>query len=121
MTHPSPGHALQAHNQFLALPTGLVPTASHNWKLQLQQDNDRTHRPFTPLAWARHCLGLNLVSALSSHVHRALAVVRRKARTPRTRPLHVLGNQYFTTQPYNILDPCPGFLRVETESPSLGD
>ena len=113
-------HAQQAYTQYTALPTGLVTTASYHWKTARQPSTDPASCPFTPLSWTRHCLALNLVTALADHAHRSLTLVRRSARV-QTKAKHkskVLGPSFFSAVPYTILDPCPGFLRVEN-SPSM--
>ena len=68
-------------------------------------------RAFTPTRWASQCLGLNLVTALATHLTTSLSKIDAAQSQSLTRS-RVIGFSFRTSRPSPILDPCPGFLAV---------
>ena len=103
--------ATLAYRQYQSLPKGILNLATSNWKATRSKTLDSQAKAFTPTVWARQSLGLNLVSALATHLHRALHKINQasaKAVTTRTRALGIPFRPFHASTPYTILDPCPG-------------
>jgi hypothetical protein len=52
------------------IPSGILPTATHNWQLGSPKSSrfGRTYHTYTPTQWATQALALNLTKALSHHI-----------------------------------------------------
>jgi hypothetical protein len=69
-THP---HANTAYSALLKAPAHLLAHANKEWALSAVSRFGETHHTATPQRWATQCLGLNLSTALSTHVLRAIS------------------------------------------------
>ena len=111
-------HANLAYQQYKSLPTGILNLATSNWIKSCPKTLDPEIKAFTPTKWARQSLGLNLVTALAKHLHRALHKVRQASAQATHTRTRALGIPFRASTPHTILDPCPGFLQV-TPSPPI--
>ena len=96
---------------YKSLPGSLLPRATSNW-LQGKPTLDPLIRAFTPTRWASQCLGLNLVTALATHLTTSLSKIDAAQSRSFTTRSRVIGSSFRTSRPSTILDPCPGFLAV---------
>lgn len=112
-THISFAHPHAHRNCCLckSLPGSLLPRATSNW-LKSKPTLDSLVRAFTPTGWASQCLGLNPVTALSTHLNVSPSKISAAQSQSLTTRSHVIGLPFRTIQPSPILDPCPGFLVV---------
>ena len=78
--------ATLAYRQYQSLPKGILNLATSNWKATRSKTLDSQAKAFTPTVWARQSLGLNLVSALATHLHRALHKVNQASAKSRHHP-----------------------------------